>query len=207
LVSKKSGLWGDIAAGIVGGTVFILVYLYLRISLAISLGLTLIAYIGSIMVFTPSQKERRAGEIGMDTETLEFLTETIDDGIEKLKKIEGYAKKIQSPVVKAKISEIITIAGKIFDNLKKHPNDVRAARKFLSYYLGAIVKILERYIDISCVDFDCSETRDVSDKLENVMDVVKAAFEKQLARLLEDDIFDLETEISLLERTIKTEGL
>ena len=45
------------------------------------------------------------------------------------------------------------------------------------------------------------------ERVESLLDMLQTAYEKQLAVLLEDDVMDLETELEVLERTIRMEGL
>jgi len=44
-------------------------------------------------------------------------------------------------------------------------------------------------------------------KVENLFATLETAFEKQLAKLLDDNILDLDTEITLLEKTIQLDGI
>jgi 5-bromo-4-chloroindolyl phosphate hydrolysis protein len=47
----------------------------------------------------------------------------------------------------------------------------------------------------------------IKQKVESLLSTIKQAFDKQLAKLLEDDVMDLDVEISVLEKTMKSEGL
>jgi len=40
-----------------------------------------------------------------------------------------------------------------------------------------------------------------------MLDSIHAVFEKQLAGLMQDDILDLDTELTLLQNTLKMEGM
>ena len=51
------------------------------------------------------------------------------------------------------------------------------------------------------------EVRETLDKMESVLVTIRKAFQKQLGKLLEDDVMDLDTEIESFKKAIKTEGL
>ena len=53
------------------------------------------------------------------------------------------------------------------------------------------------------------KTKEIDDSLKRVeamLDSIKDTYSKQLHNLLEDDLLDLNTEISVLEKTMKFEG-
>ena len=125
----------------------------------------------------------------------------------KVKVLKDLEAKITNKVVTQKIEGIIEVVEKIFDDLKKDPKDVKTARQFLIYYLDATINILERYHSICSTNISSIEIKKSLDNVESLLDTIKDGFEKQLIKLLNDDILDLDTEIKLLDQTMKSEGL
>lgn len=193
----------SIFAGITGGLIFLIFLLILKLSFFIALLAAVATFVGTGLVMGASPKQLVV--MGIDEIDAEALEKTISEGQQKLKEIRGYGAKIKSPDVKAAIQEICEVADRIFENLEKKPSGVKTVRKFFSYYLGATTNILERYIEISEQDLDTAKIQDTLKKVEGILDSIKVSFKKQQEKLLENDVMDLDAEISLLQNMIKSE--
>ena len=133
----------------------------------------------------------------------ERVKEIIKDGMKKLSEIRQQSIHIKKNVVAFKIKDICKVGVEIFDVLKKNPNDARRAKQFINYYLDATVNIVKKYVELSRRKDQTEEVRNSLSEVENTLDSIKETYEKQLANLYEDDLLDLNTEISLLKRTMK----
>jgi 5-bromo-4-chloroindolyl phosphate hydrolysis protein len=135
------------------------------------------------------------------------LRETLEEGAARLQELEKYAQMIGDRSIRGKVDAIRDVAAKIYENFRKDPKDIKAARQFLSYHFDAAVKIIRRYVDLSSRSSNSADIAATLKKVESLLDVIRKAFEKQLDILLRDDVLDLETEIKLMENTIRMEGL
>jgi len=196
-----------ILSGITGGAFFLVFFFLIQMNLGFSLLLGLAGFGGAysfIYAFRPKNKiEFNLGE-GI---TPELIATTMKEGNEKIRVLGEYAQKIKDPRVSGKIYQIIEVIKKIFDNFKKDPKDIRSARQFLSYYLDTCIKIVRKYIDLSSQNVRSPEIAATLTRAENMLDSIEKAFEKQQARLLRDDVMDLDVEIETLERTFSAEDL
>lgn len=125
---------------------------------------------------------------------------------EKLEEFESLIGAIESESVRRKARQIADLERKILEDIEADPKDFGPARGFLSYYQEAAVNILRKYQQILERGASSSEVRASVSKVEPILETIRAAFEKQLARLLENDVLDLDTEITVLEETLKMEG-
>jgi len=195
----------DIAAGIIGGGTF-LIFTFIINSPFIGIVAGLASFGGMILL---TNKSKPKGELDIQIEgiTHEMIKETIDEGNKKLTAIRSYIPEIKNSTVKIKVQNISEITEKILNQIKKKPKCLRAAKRFLSYYLEAVDKILYKYTEIAAQDVKTEEVKESLKKVESLLDTIILTFEKQMGKLLENDIMDLDAEISLLENTIKMEGL
>ena len=139
--------------------------------------------------------------------TPEMLEEAINEGMQKYNVLGSYLNEIDNPVIRQKIEDISKIVKDILDDLKTDPKDLKAARRFFTYYLDTTIKIIKQYIDLSHQTDFSDDVKKTLKRVEDLLDTIKKAFEKQLAKLLENDVINLDTELSVLEKTIKMEGL
>lgn len=200
----KKGM-GDILAGFTGGLVFLVFFLMLRFSVILALAIAVVAYFAVALLLGPVRK-------GLSLDILdevdgELVSKAIAEAQTKIREIGDCGKKINLLPVREKIDALCGLADQIIDTVRKNPQSMKLARKFLSYYLDATVKIVRRYTELTAVQVRTPEIEESLHKVEDMLDIIKNTFEKQLGKLLEDDILDLDTEISVLEKTIKSEGL
>jgi 5-bromo-4-chloroindolyl phosphate hydrolysis protein len=136
----------------------------------------------------------------------EQAREVSRDGIKRMKKLKSQTIKIRDNRVARQVQEICRIGLEIFNHLRENPNDLNRARQFTSYYIDVTEKIVNRYIDLS-KHRDTHENIDESlHEVEESLETLRGTYEKQLAHLYEDDVLDLNAEITLLKRIMKLEG-
>jgi 5-bromo-4-chloroindolyl phosphate hydrolysis protein len=203
MAEKKDTILPALLPGLIGGGVFVLFTLLMGFNyFFISAGLGLAAFIGSSFLFGGKSKEL---EIVVNGITREKYNEIIQQGKDKLKMLASFISQVQDIAIKKKIKEISDVVEKIFLDIEKDPKDIKPAREFLSYYLDTTINILNRYTEISSQNIRSKKIDETLKKVEDLLDAIKVAFEKQLEKLLNDDILDLDSDIKVLEQTIKSE--
>ena len=83
----------------------------------------------------------------------------------------------------------------------------QAARQFFGYYLGAAVKVVNSYVELTSRPNLDAEAKAACQRVETELDTIQAAFEKQFQMLQENNVIDLDVELSVLKKTIQMEGL
>ena len=198
-MSSKATMTDGLLATGFGAVLFIAFYLFLDMGLVLSLIALGGGFVAGLFLFT---RDKPKEEIAEDD-----LKGAIEAGTLKLAEIKKFEKKVKKPSVIQKVKEIEIVIQKILDDLVKDPGDLKAARQFLNFYLDSTVKILNRYVELSDQDVDDPTINASLAKVEAMLSTLKDAFEKQLGKLLTNDVMDLDTELSLLDSTIKMEGL
>ena len=190
-------------AGVLAAVVFAVFFFFLSPgSLVISAICGFVGLVAGFLLF-PAPKRLDLGS-GVKPEE---LREALAGGDRSLAALRKAAKAITDKAAGAKVAEIAKLVERILDDIRKDPKDLRNARQFLGYYLDATIKIVERYVELSAQGLKDRSVQASLRKVEGMLETIRAAFEKQLAMLLSDDVLDLDTEIGLLEKTIRMEGL
>ena len=130
----------------------------------------------------------------------------ISEGLEKIYHIRNSTYLIRDSGVAEEVAAICSVGLDIFAELKKEPEEIRKSRQFLKYYLDSTVTILDRYAELSRRKDKTPEMLESIAKVEKMLPDVKETFRRQLAALLENDLLDLNVEISLLDKTMKMDG-
>ncbi|SMO45396.1 5-bromo-4-chloroindolyl phosphate hydrolysis protein [Saccharicrinis carchari] len=125
----------------------------------------------------------------------------------KLEEIEAGALKLNKIEVQQKIRHICALGYKILDEIKQRPNSIKISRQFLNYYIDATGTIVSKYAALQNNKAYVPAAEISLNKAEKVLGTVESAFEKQLERLYNNDVMDLDVELNVLAKTIKSEGL
>lgn len=117
------------------------------------------------------------------------------------------ASSIGKPAVRDEVVALCGTADQIIAELAAKPRKLDAARGFLTYYLDAAQRIVEGYVNLARRGAATPEISQTLARAESSLKVVQEAFDRQLANVLEDRAMDLDSEIELLERTVRSETM
>ena len=115
--------------------------------------------------------------------------------------------RIAKPEVRVKVGELCLTAEQILAELRAAPTRVGAARSFLTYYLDAAQRIVVGYADLTQRQVGSPEVVSTLRRAEESLDSIQEAFTRQLSALVRHEVIDLDSEIALLEKTVKMENL
>ncbi len=109
--------------------------------------------------------------------------------------------------VRDAVVSLCRTADQIIAELASHPRKLDAARGFLTYYLDAARRIVDGYVYLAGRPSSSPDIDKTIVRAEDSLHVVQQAFDRQLAGVLEDRALDLDSEIELLERTVRSETM
>lgn len=114
---------------------------------------------------------------------------------------------IKDKKITAQINRLEQLSGEIFAQVTKNPSKLPQIRRFMNYYLPTTVKLLASYAEVSAQSVRGKNITATMEKVENIMDTIIVAFEKQLDSLFGAEALDISTDITVLESILKREGL
>lgn len=203
--TKTKPVLSDILCPVGGIAAFLASYFPLALPLWLSALAAAAVFLAVALIFRPNRF--RLGKIQTENEAeYRSLESIIGDGYQRIDELHGYVRKVRNPAVSAQVAKICSVGDKIFGYIQKNPQKVRGARLFFTYYLDTTCNILNRYCELESQGVNAPEIAQSMARAEHTIGLLAQAVEKQLANLLQNDVFDLETELSLLEQTIKSES-
>ena len=114
---------------------------------------------------------------------------------------------IEDEGVSRRIDRIGTLTAGIFRVVIEKPEREQDVRKFMNYYLPTTLKLLRSYDLLEDQSFQSQNITESRKKIEDVLDMLIVAYEKQLDRLFRDDALDIATDIDVLETMMAGDGL
>lgn len=189
----------EVISGVAGAATFAGGLLGLGLPVLLATGASIGVYVGLRLLLAPAASTQRLEPA---------LRATLDEGRKQLDFLRReIAPDYVTLAVRAKVEHIIQIGENILRLVADKPARAQTANRFFGYYLDAAVQIVDKYTDLASVQTTAAESGDLTRKTERALDLVETAFTKQQRHLMEDDVFDLNNEIALLEQTLKMEGV
>ena len=133
------------------------------------------------------------------------LEDVLSQGQSYIDSFEDSKRKIYNTEVKNDIDGIIRISNAILEDVKKDPKGINSIRKFISYYLPMIDKMLKAYVDFERTT-SSSQIEQSKRKIENMLKTVQKAFTSLYDSLHEDESIDISSDIKVLESLLSQEG-
>ena len=109
--------------------------------------------------------------------------------------------------ISAQIDLIERLTAQIFDCIRKNPKKLSQIRQFLNYYLPTTIKLMEQYVTLQNQSLKTENITEGMQKIEDLLDKVIIAFQRQLDALFEADVVDITADIRVMEQMMASEGL
>ena len=109
--------------------------------------------------------------------------------------------------ISAQIDLIERLTAQIFDCVRKNPKKLSQIRQFLNYYLPTTIKLMEQYVTLQNQSLKTENITEGMQKIEDLLDKVIIAFQRQLYALFEADVVDITADIRVMEQMMASEGL
>ena len=146
---------------------------------------------------TPKRKAPEPRKTGMESEDFEA----------KLREIRQLNDEIEDHAVSDRIDRIGELTASIFRVVQEKPEHSEEVRKFMNYYLPTTLKLLKSYSLMEKQSYQGENIQASRKKIEDVLDTLTHAFEKQQDRLFKTEALDVETDITVLETMMARDGL
>ena len=137
----------------------------------------------------------------------EELDKMIADGKLAISEMKRLNESIKDETISRQIDRLEEISGKIFAQVQTEPKKLPQIRKFMSYYLPTTLKLLNAYDRMSGQGVAGENIGGTMKRVEDMMDTIVQAFEKQLDSLFGAEALDISTDITVLDNMMAREGL
>lgn len=114
---------------------------------------------------------------------------------------------IEDPTISAQIDRLEASTTKIIDQVVKNPEKLSDIRRFMNYYLPTTLKLLNAYDRADSTGISGENVDGTKGRVENIMETIVSAFDKQLDSLFGAEALDISTDITVLEQMLAREGI
>ena len=135
------------------------------------------------------------------------LDAVILEGRQSVKRIQELNDDITDFKVSAQLKQIEILTASIIDQVERKVDKLRQVRQFMNYYLPTTIKLLEQYVQLQNVGMKGENISSGMQQVEDMLDKVIVAFQKQLDSLFEADVIDITADIQVMEQMMASQGL
>ena len=131
----------------------------------------------------------------------------LQQGREMILEIRTENDKIPEASLSAKLDELESQCGKIFQTIYEKPAKAAQIRKFMGYYLPTTLKMVKAYRVLGEQNMSGEDIIAARHRIDDALGVVLKACQKMLDNLYRNDVLDITTDIDVLEQMLKRDGL
>ncbi len=160
------------------------------------------AFISFHLLYGLDPRRDKSGNVSLGVTTKEVV-EMLDKAEVKLAALEQAAARIHEPDYVRSLRRIVANTRTIVEGIEKDPADLARSRKFLNTHLAGILRVTNSYLRV--------QDGEPGDELKQGFGTLLNDFERTVqdhqAELLENDRFDLDVQIKVLETQLNKEGI
>lgn len=137
----------------------------------------------------------------------EYARGVMEKGVEMLDLFKSERDAINEYVFTRRINEIRASLDKVLRQIVDDPDKAHRIRKMNSYYLPTAIKLLEGYRSAKVQGASYMTVSTTREDVLSTLDQLNDALNKVLDAMLKDDLEDMDIEIDVFERMLKSDGL
>lgn len=165
-----------------------------------------VATAGAALFALPSSKEKKGIE-KKSSPVRRLVQKEKREESSDLSHLKTLTTQIISTEMRKQLERIIILSEKMIEEEKNDSRDSSQLISFYNNYLPSTVTIVAKYIELSRKTNKSDAVHEALQKCEKSLTTIEQAFEKQLTNLLDNDILDLDVEVSVLEQSLQMDGL
>ncbi|MDE6107930.1 MAG: 5-bromo-4-chloroindolyl phosphate hydrolysis family protein, partial [Oscillospiraceae bacterium] len=150
----------------------------------------------------PKAEEKKAETTG--NSEIDALIAERDKAVSEMKRLNA---NIPDEKISRQIDHLEETTRKIIAQVVAEPGKLPQIRKFMNYYLPTTLKLLNAYDRMDSAGVSGENIDGTKGKIEEMLDTIVVAFDKQLDSLFSDEALDIATDIKVMENLRAQEGL
>ena len=191
-----------VGAGCLGAAAFLLSFAGVGHDFIAGLAFAFGATAGGFLMygFDPRVDKRAADELGVDTDM--FRT-ALDAAAARIAELDQIRRRIVSRPLTQRLSQVVARARGLVTTIERQPDTFNRARKMLNLYLDETLSIARQFAASGLDGTDPTIER----KFTAALDAMETVMTEQQQKLLAADAMDLDVQLEVLTRRLKSEGI
>lgn len=137
----------------------------------------------------------------------EYARGVVEKGVEMLDALKAERDAINEYVFSRRINDLRENLDKVLRNIIEEPDEARHLRKMNSYYLPTTLKLLQSYRSAKGQGTSYMTIAETREDVLGMLDKLNEALASLLDTMLRNDLEDMDIEIEVFDRMLKSDGL
>lgn len=161
------------------------------------------AFLGFALSYGLDPRRNKAGNLSLGV-SIDEVIDALEAAEIRIQSIDEAKRAIRNNDYTQRLDRITQKARDILATIEDDPTRLARARKFLKVYLDGTQKVTQGYARSQNNQTGVATALDTD--FNRVLDSIEQTFDEQYQKLLENDNFDLDVQITVLEQQLKREG-
>ena len=171
---------------------------------AISLGLGALVWLGGALVLNPPRLLDGPSETRSIAVDQPMFKKEIKEAVLRIARLRKLRDRLDSDALRDSLEAISDSATVLIRDLERNPKDYRRLRKPLNHYLKHVEVVTERYAYMHAT---APADAAVKERVERTLGDLQKVFLEYNRRMVEDEAYDLDARLALLDQQIAGEGI
>jgi len=151
---------------------------------------------------------KQAAIQAQNSEYSQQVQKILEEGSFYIRHIHACNDAIPGEVMSQKLEKLENIMKRIFEQLKKSPENGDDLQKLMKYYLPTTTKLIDAYRDMDAQpSYGSNNIENTKKEIEDTLDIINDAFARLLDDMFEDTAWDISADISTMKTMLVKEGL
>ena len=137
----------------------------------------------------------------------EYARGVVEKGVEMLDALKAERDAINEYVFTRRINDLRENLDKVLRNIIEEPDEARHLRRMNSYYLPTTLKLLQGYRSAKAQGASYMSVSETREDVLGMLDKLNEALLSLLNTMLQNDLEDMDIEIEVFDRMLKSDGL
>lgn len=149
--------------------------------------------------------DRFGAQIGLPATSEDAVYEALSKAGDTLRELRRMRLRMRNREFRERLDRLVGWGDRIVDQIKEDNRDLKRAREFLNVYLDGAYRVTATYLKTHGHTGDQAEA--LESRYAELLEGMEREFESSHARLMRDDILDLDVELELLTTQLKQKGM
>lgn len=155
-----------------------------------------------------SDREMESLELpNISGENAELVEECYNKAVTDYNYLNDAMDHLQDVELKEQLAKIQDIAYRMLQYLKKNPEKILLARRYVDYYQDRAVVMVNQYIEMEKLKLESDEVVSMKHRIKDMLDSFDEAYEEQFSKLLNDQLLNMDAELKVMQQNLDADGI
>ena len=161
--------------------------------------------VGIFLALKPEEKVKLKLHLD-NSENSAMLQQSFNDALDDYNFINQTMKQLRDGQLHYQMQQLQKISNNILHYLRKNPQKIPMARRFIDYYQDTTASMLDKYVDLEHTQLQTENVQQIKARTKTMLMNMTQPYQEAFEHLLNDQIMDMDAELKVMQESIKADG-